>query len=131
MKFGDPDQARFVLQDIGPGDGQAWTFDHPKLRFWVLPRPGLRFALTIRMVEQTLRDTGPVTISIHVNGHPLGSIRAAHEGDYHFEEPVPIEWIQRGEPVDVSMEADRLWTDPARPPGAMRLGFLIVEAGFR
>ena len=131
VKFDDPDQAGFVLRDIGPGDGQAWTSDHPVLRFWVRPRPGLRFVLMIRMAGQTLRDTGPVTVTINVNGHFLGTIYGPHEGDYHFEQPVPTEWIQLGDPVDVSMQANPLWTDPASPPGGMRLGFLIVEAGFR
>lgn len=131
VTFGDPDQAGFVLRDIGPGDGQAWTFAHPELRFWVRPRPGLRFSLVIRLVQRTLRDTGPVTITIKVNGHPLGSIHADHDGEYHFDQPVPADWIQIGEPVNVSMEANHLWVDPAGPPDGVRLGFLIVEAGFR
>jgi len=131
VKFNDPDQSGFVVQDIGPGDGQAWTFDHPELRFRVRPRPGLRFALTIRMAGQTLRDTGPVTITIKINGHLLGEIRTVLEGDYHFEQAVPVDWITIGEPVHVAMEANPLWTDPSNPPGGMRLGFLIVEAGFR
>ena len=76
----------------------------------------------------TLRDTGPVTVVVKINGHVLGSIRCDQARNYRFDRPVPLEWVRPGEAVLVLAESSPLWTAPG--DGA-RLGYLLEGAGFR
>jgi hypothetical protein len=93
----------------------------------VQPRPGLRFVMSIWVVDMTLHDTGPVTIVVRVNGHVLGSVRCPKAGNYRFDQPVPLEWLHAGEPVHVLAEASPLWTSNL---DGKHFGYLIEEAGF-
>jgi hypothetical protein len=128
VKFSDPDAGEFIVRDINDGGSDRWTLDHPELRFWVPPRPGWRFVLSFWIADATLHDTGPVTITVKVNGHLLGSIRCTQSGRYRMDEPVPIDWLHAGEAVHVLAEASPLWTSPL---DGKHLGYLIQEAGFR
>ncbi|HEV2687295.1 MAG TPA: hypothetical protein VGV35_02040 [Bryobacteraceae bacterium] len=129
VRFVEPDSGEFVVRDILSGEGeQRWTLDHPELRFWVQPRPGMRFSMILWIAEATLRDTGPVTITLELNGHELGNIHCTHPGGYRFDQPVPIDWIHAREPVEVLAEADKVWISPS---DGKHLAYLIQEAGFR
>ena len=128
VNFNQPDADECIVRDINPGDGRRWTRDHPEMKFWVRREPGLRFSMTLWIAEATLRDTGPVTLTVKINGNVLGSIRCSQARNYRFEQPVPLDWVRPGEPVFVLAEASPLWTAPR--DGA-HLGYLLEEAGFR
>ena len=127
IKFNDPDIGEYVVRDIQPGTPASWTFDHPEMTFPVEPRAGLRFVMRFGIHERTFRDTGPVTVSVKINGHALGSLYCKQPNDYTLDLPVPLDWIEAGEPVHVLAEASPLWI----APDGVRLGYLIEEAGFR
>jgi len=127
VNFGDPGANDYIVRDIDPTGSARWARDHPEMRFLLVPRPGLRFDLTIWIAEQTLRDTGPVTVTVRINGHPLGSIFCPAADKYRMDLPVPIEWLHTGEPVHVLVEASPLWTGP----DGLHFAYLITEAGFR
>jgi hypothetical protein len=127
LTLSDPRAGDYVVRDIQHGVPSCWTFDHPEMRFPLKPRPNLRFTMHFRIHPRTFHDTGPVTLTVKVNGHPLGTLRCEREGSYVFDRPVPSEWLHLGEPVRVLAEADPLWTSP--DDGA-HLGYLIEDAGF-
>ena len=128
VKFGDRDAADFVVRDIQTGARLCWTNDHPEMKFPVEPRPGLRFVMHFWIHSRTLRDTGPVTLTVKVNNHLLGTVRCDHEGSYVFEHPVSLDWLHTGEQVHVLAEGTPVWI---APKDGAHLGYLIEEAGFR
>jgi hypothetical protein len=128
VKFADFDAGDYIVRDINPGGAVRWTRDHPEMRFRVEPRLGLRFSMDFAIADTTFRDTGPVTVTVEINGHALGIVRCPRPRDYHFEQPVPTEWLRPGEPVMVVAEASPLWT---APKDGAHLGYVISEAGFR
>ncbi len=129
LTFSDPDADEYIVRDISPGPAQGrWTLDHPEMKIPVEPRPGLRFEMSFSIHAMPFRDTGPVTVAVKINGHPLGSIYCDHVGDYRFTHSVPPEWVHSGEAAHVLAESSPLWT---APDDGAHLGFLIEEAGFR
>ena len=128
VSFADFDAGDYIVRDINPGGARRWTLDHPEMRFRIEPQPGLRFSMDFAIVDTTFRHTGPVTVTVKINGHSLGVIRCARPRDYHFERPVPAEWLHPGEPATVVAEASPLWT--ASKDG-VHLGYLLEQAGFR
>ena len=128
VKFNDRDARNFVIRDISTGSKMNWTFAHPEMQFPVEPHPNLRFVMHLWMSGNTLKQTGPVTIRVQINGRPVGEIHCSQDIEYWFDKPVPQEWLRSGEPVRVLAEADRLWTSPR---DGVRLGYLIEQAGFR
>jgi hypothetical protein len=80
------------------------------------------------MVERTLRDTGPATLSVYVNDRFLAAVHCSHAGGYHLERSVPASWLKTAEPIIVRAVLDKVWVAPA--DGA-RLGYILLAAGFR
>jgi len=128
VKLDERDAKEYVVRDIQTGDRLNWTFEHPEMKFPVEPRPGLRFWMHFWIHERTIRDTGPVTLVVKLDGHLLGTVRCEHEGSYVFEQPVRLEWLSSGEPAHILAEASPLWI---APEDGAKLGYLIEEAGFR
>jgi hypothetical protein len=128
VNFSQPGADECIVRDINPGDGYRWTRDHPELKFWVRRQPGLRFSMSFWIATATLRDTGPVTVAVKINGHLLVNIRCNQARNYRIDRPVPLEWVCPGEPVLVLAESSPLWTAPG--DGA-HLGYLLEGAGFR
>ena len=129
LNFSDPTAIEYIVRDISPTPGtERWTFDHPEMWLPVEPHPGLRFEMRFHIHPNTFRDTGPVTVTVKINGHLLGSIHCDHVGSYQFDQPVPEEWVHAGEPTHILAEASPLWT---APEDRTHLGYLIDEAGFR
>jgi hypothetical protein len=120
--------AEYVVRDISPTpEGATWTFDHPELRFLLNSTSGLRFVADFGVPPVTMEQTGPVTISVRINGHPLGRIRCPAPGDRRFEKPVPPEWLDTTSYTRVEMEADKHFISPR---DGVRLGFILHRAGF-
>src|SRR5207248_11526855 len=111
-----------------PGrDHHRWAFQHPELRFKVSGTSHLIFAAEFAIPEVTFKSTGPVTITIAVNGREVGSFRATHSGDYRMQLPVPAGAVEAGKEVHVTMETRPRWISPE--DGA-QLSFYLRGAGF-
>ncbi len=126
----DVNAREYVVKDISAGPEDApwrWTFEHPELRFALNTTRGLRFTADIGVTDGILRQTGPIVISVRVNGRLLGQVRAATPGDRHFEKAVPTEWLRTGEYTRVQVEADKVFVSAT--DGA-KLGFTFYRAGF-
>ncbi|MEO8132327.1 MAG: hypothetical protein ABJF23_14805 [Bryobacteraceae bacterium] len=128
LDFATNDGLDYIVRDIDGGGVARWTRDHPELQFNVAYKPSLHLVVEFIIVGETFRATGPVTISVKVNNHLLGSMRCTHEGEYRFDKPVGAELITRDGPTRVIMEANPVWVSPS--DGA-HLAYLLLRAGFR
>ena len=130
VEMNDPRAELYFVRDINKdleGGSWRWTYVHPEFQFFLSHTEGLKFAMDFSVVETTFRQTGPVTLSVAVNGHALGTMPCPKPGDYRFEKPVPAAWLELDEPARVAVQADKLWTSPA---DGVRLGFTVARAGF-
>jgi hypothetical protein len=124
----DPVAADYIVRDISPEPGyRRWAFLHPEIRFRVKETSHLKFVAEFALPEVTFKVTGPVTVSCAVNGHPLGSIRCDHAGDYRLEKSVPDGVVRPGEETHVTFDANPRWISPE--DGA-QLSFFLHSAGF-
>jgi hypothetical protein len=128
LDFASGDGIDYIVHDIDAGGAARWTRDHPEMQFHVEPKPSLHLIVDFIIVAETLRSTGPVTLTVKVNDTRIGSIRCEHAGEYHFEKPVPPELIRKNVPTRLTAEAIPVWVSPT--DGA-HLGYLILRAGFR
>jgi len=120
--------AAYIVRDILPGEGAwRWTGPKPELQFFLERTVNVRFVLEYAVHEDNLRVTGPVTLSVNINGHPFRSLRHETGGRQHFEQPVPASMLRANDKNIVAIEVDKPWTSPE--DGA-RLGFIFSGAGF-
>jgi hypothetical protein len=124
----DPTVEEYIVADVSPEKGlRRWAFLHPELKFQVKDPSHLKFVAEFALPEVTYKVTGPVTVSGTVNGHPVGSIRCDHAGDWRIEKPVPDGLVKEGEEIHVTFEANPRWVSPE--DGA-QLSFFLRGAGF-
>lgn len=131
IEMSDPHSVAYLSRDIAGGIDQGtlrWAFRNPELRFWLEETGAQVFVVDFLIHSLTLRSTGPVTINVWIDAQALGRIRCEHEGDYHFERPVPAAWLRTDRPILVALTPDRVWVSPE--DGAA-LSFLLRRAGFR
>jgi len=118
----------YIVRDIAAERGVfRWAFLHPELRFRVSDSRKLKFAAEVAIPEVTFKDTGPVTITILIEGKPLATLRCPRAEKYQIEKPVPPDWVQAGKVVHVTFETEPRWISPL--DGA-QLSFLLYSAGF-
>jgi len=128
VRMDDPDADAFLVRDISPEHGATrWAFLHPELRLIVSDASHLKFAAEFAIPPVTFRVTGPVTVSVAVNGKPLGTMRCDHAGDYRLERAVPDGLVEARKETRVTFQADPRWVSPE--DGA-QLSFLLRSAGF-
>lgn len=129
IAMNDPAAEDHFLGGIGPLESGAWrwTRQNPTLRF-VVPTPnGLKFSADFSLSSDTMKETGPITITYFVNGRTLDTVRYEQPGGQHFEKAVPPEWLAGSEDVVVKLALDKVYVAPA--DGA-QLGLTLVRAGF-
>lgn len=129
IAMNDPAAEDHFLADIGPLESGSWrwTCQNPTLRF-VIPDPkGLKFSVDFSLSSDTMKETGPITITYFVNGRKLDTVRYEQPGGQHFEKAVPVDWLAGSEDVVVKLALDKVYTAPA--DGA-KLGVTLVRAGF-
>jgi hypothetical protein len=125
----DPNADAYLLQDVaerGPGTWR-WTYSHPVLRFWIPASPHLRFVLDYAVPERTFRETGPVTLTIHINGELLDRHRTESPGEQHYTRDIPAGIVHANAVNLVAIDPDPVWVSKA---DGGRLGFILSRAGF-
>jgi hypothetical protein len=129
FSMADSDAGAYLVQgvaDHGPGTWR-WTFDHPVLRFYLPAAPGLQFTMEFTLPESTFKDTGPVTLSISINGKAFDRVRCEHAGQQSYRHAVPAELL-RGNAINlVAIDPHPIWLSPS---DGERLGFILSRAGF-
>jgi hypothetical protein len=130
VAMNDPDVDQYTVKDFAPavpGIYWRWTYDRPELRIWLKQAANLRVAMDFGIVAETFKTTGPVTVTLFVNGKAAVSKKYKVAGDYHLEAPVPAGWITVPGFATVAAEARPIWIAPR---DGQHLGIVIVRAGF-
>jgi hypothetical protein len=76
--------------------------------------------------DQTFAQTGPVELTIRLNGKEFDRVRYAKAGSQQYAKEVPWEWLRPDAVNTVGLEPDKTAAGPERE----RLGFVLSRAGF-
>ena len=130
IAMNDPHAAEHIVRDVGELENNhfRWTGQKPAFRFFLRSRKGLEFTMDFSFSGETMKQTGPVTVTWVVNGHELARETYATPGEKHFEKPVPPDWIGGNGDAIVSAELDKVYIAEA---DKAKLGVTVLRAGFR
>ncbi|MFB3829012.1 MAG: hypothetical protein ACE15B_19755 [Bryobacteraceae bacterium] len=127
----DPNADAYIVSGVNEPDPKSpwrWTQPRVEMRFYLTQVRGLRFTMELVLPDATFAETGPVTVSVTVNGSPLGKQRFASAGSHTLALPAPERLLKLDALNTVVIEPDKIYV--ARDDGA-RLGFILAGAGFR
>jgi hypothetical protein len=115
--------------DAAPqGPGWRWTREKAVLKFFLSKREGWRAVLDFAVAGATFSQTGPVTLTVSVNGRVLETVRYTSSGEKHIDKPVPAEWIHHNADNTLTIEIDPPFiTDTDK----VKLGVVLSAAGFK
>jgi hypothetical protein len=108
-------------------EGWRWTGPGAELWFALETPAGRDFLLDFAIAEQSFRVTGPVQLTVAINGHLLDRPRYGAHGRHEFRRRVSAEWLRALDINQVEIECDPPWREPAT--GTSR-GILLFRAGF-
>jgi hypothetical protein len=129
LSMADPNADAYLVKDVadrGPGTWR-WVYDHPVLRFAVPDVTRVNFAMDFAIPERTFRETGPVTMTIRINGGLLDRMVYDKPGEQHYAHAVPRELLHTNAINLVAIDPDPVWVSKA---DGGRLGFILSRAGF-
>lgn len=130
VNMNDADAPSHIVSDVSPtleGDTWRWTKQRPTLQVLLAKTGGLKFVTDFTVLEATLKQTGPVTISFYIGDKLLEKVRYDTPGFKHFEKPVEPGWLQTANDTTYSAQIDKLYVSPE--DGA-KLGFILTRMGF-
>jgi hypothetical protein len=105
----------------------AWTSERPGFRCFLRDGGPWQLFLQYATVRTTLKDTGPVTVSVSINHLPFSKFVVSVDGKAEYVRDVPAELAISGA-VRVDLTIEPSWRSPR---DGQRLGFLIHAVGFR
>lgn len=123
-----PSADKRIVQEIGGTAAMfRWTAGEPAVRV-KLPDAGPWLArMEFAIAEATWKETGPVTVTLLLNGRTLGVSRYERFGEHEFAVPVPAGALPGGGEARLSARIDPVWVAPS--DGA-KLGVLLKAMGF-
>ncbi len=130
VRFSDLNASAYVVDGIQPesqGGGWRWTNERPQLRFTLDRTDGWKFSAFFGFPEATMKQTGPVTVSVLINGRLLDRVRYAKPGDRLYEKPVPRAWLSTSNFNFVTLEIQPPFIAEA---DQAKLGCVLHRAGF-
>lgn len=130
ISMNDPDAAAFFLRDIHPAlqsGSWRWTGKWPALHATLTDTRSQTLVVDYAIPGVGLQSTGPVAIRIAVNDHLVGIVEHAKDGAFHYQHPVPPEWLFTAEANVISFGIDKTWT---QPNDQREFGFILTRAGF-
>jgi hypothetical protein len=128
VTMSDPDAGAYIVGGFrNQSEGTwRWTHDHPVLQFYLPRVPRLRFLMDLTFPDQAFAQTGPVELTIRLNGKEFDRVRYTKPGSQEYTKDTPWEWLRPDAVNTVAVEPDK--TAPG--PGGERLGFVLTRAGF-
>jgi hypothetical protein len=128
MSDGDADS--HIVRDILPAGGGPWRWagQRPAVHVTLRQVENLIYIIDFSIADATFKVTGPVTLKFFVNDHLLDSMAYSSPGTYHFEKPVPSNWVEAGKEATLSAEVDKVWV---APDDGAKLGFVLTRIGMR
>lgn len=118
-----------IVSGILPGDGAPWRWceRRAELRFQLPDTRELRFRTELAVSEMTFKQTGRVRIDVAIDGKLLDTIVYDKPESRTTEFEVPAAMVTAGQPVAVTLTADKEWVEPGT---GVRRGFILTSAGF-
>jgi hypothetical protein len=104
-----------------------WTFEKPAFLFYIPARTGVKFKMDFVLHSQTFRQTGPVRMTVRINGKELGRRVYDSPENQTFEQAVPPEMLRADGVALVETVLDKYYVAPA---DGQKLGYLFVRGGF-
>jgi hypothetical protein len=129
LSMSDPQADLYLVQDFqdhGPGTWR-WAYSHPVLRFFVPDVPRLKFTMDFSLPERTFRETGPVTLTLRINGAYFDRQTFDKPGPLQYAREVPAGLLRPNAENRVAIDPDPVWVSKA---DGGRLGFILSKAGF-
>jgi hypothetical protein len=130
VNMSDPNAGAYIVRDVADNaeaGSWRWARKRPELRFFLESTENLKFKADFGIAESTFKETGPVSISVFINGNLLDTMKCADAGEKHFEKPVPANFLRAKSVNFAVMEVDKVWV--SKTDGAV-LGFILTRAGF-
>jgi hypothetical protein len=130
VKMNDDDATAHFVRDISPkleGGTWRWAQKRPAVRILLSQTTGLKFIVDLTVPNDTMKHTGPVTISYFIDDRPHGSVRYDKPGSQHFEQRVDPKWVQTVNETIASAEIDKMYD---APDDGKSYGFILVRMGF-
>lgn len=130
VDMADGDADSHIVSGIvgGPGGPWRWAGQKPVVHVTLRSTENLVFTIDFSVADATFKYTGPVRMTFYVNDHALGSEHYGSAGVYHFEKPVPAEWLEANKEATLAAEVDKVWTSPE---DGVKLGFILTRIGLR
>jgi hypothetical protein len=121
---------RHYLRDIDNGSGAArwrWTTEKPAFLFYVPARAGVRFKMDFVIHSETFKQTGPVWMTVWINGKELGRRFYNSPEEKTFEQAAPPEMLRADGVTLVETALDKYYIAQA---DKQKLGYLFERGGF-
>jgi hypothetical protein len=124
-----PDSDSYVVSGMrAKSEGPwRWANSRPVLRFYVPEVGRVRFRMDCTFPEGIFAQTGPVTLTVTLNGQVFDRVRYDHPGPEEYSHTVPPELLHPNAVNLVAVTPDKT---AGRPEGGERLGFVLTSAGF-
>ncbi len=129
LKLGQPKAVGHLLHDFMEQDERAerrWTFERPALLFAVPRRPNTRFRMDFVLAAQTFSKTGPIRMTVWLNGKPLGQAVYGSPEQHSFEAAVAPELLRDDGVALIETTLDKYFV----ADDGVKLGYLFESAGF-
>ena len=107
--------------------GRHWTNGHPSFSFPLTGTVDLDFWMRFAIHDVTFAKTGPVTLTIRINGQVIDRPRYDSPGEREYSHPVPSALLKAKNPVVVEIDVDPVWIAPL---DHAELGIVLVSIGF-
>jgi hypothetical protein len=87
----------------------------------------VQFFMDFSIPERTFRETGPVTLTLSLNGEVFDHVRCAQPGQQHYSHEAPAGRLLKNAMNVVSIQPDKFWV--SKEDGTKH-GFVLSRAGF-
>ena len=124
-KMTEPAGKSQVARGMVPGDN-VWAFNRVLLFFRVQQTENVKFAMRFGVHSDVFSHTGPITVSIRINGKPFAHETYNRPEEYVFEKPVPAGFLAADSLTVIDVGVDKYYLTP----DGTKLTVLLLEAGF-
>lgn len=130
IEIGRPGADRHLLRDFQEPSSPnvwRWTYQRPALLFYVPERGNARFKMDFFLHSKLFEATGPVRLTVFVNGQKIGEHAYDSPERQSFEQAVPPGLLRSGGITLVETTLDKYYRSP---DDGQKLGYLFVRGGF-
>ena len=128
VTMSDPNANSYIVGGFREQSEGSWRWAHerPALQFYLPRVPRLRFLMDLTFPDQTFAQTGPVEVTIRIDGKVFDRVHYTTPGSQRYTKETPWEWLRADAVNTVALEPDKT----AAGPDGERLGFVLSRAGF-